>query len=83
MCPPDRADIIRGAPYFPVPDVSSIGAYYRDVLGFRCEYAAGEPPEFAVYSRGNDPCRRCGTPIRYRKQGEDARGTYWCPKCQR
>jgi endonuclease-8 len=38
--------------------------------------------EFAVYSRGGDPCRRCGTPIRYRKQGEDARGTYWCPKCQ-
>jgi endonuclease-8 len=38
--------------------------------------------EFAVYSRGNDPCRKCGTPIRYRKQGEDARGTYWCPKCQ-
>ena len=37
---------------------------------------------FAVYSRGGDPCRRCGTPIRYRKQGVDARGTYWCPKCQ-
>jgi len=37
---------------------------------------------FAVYSRGGDPCRRCGTPIRYRKQGVDARSTYWCPKCQ-
>ena len=37
---------------------------------------------FAVYSRGGDPCRKCGTPIRYRKQGVDARGTYWCPKCQ-
>jgi len=36
----------------------------------------------AVYSRGGDPCRRCGTPIRYRKQGEDARGTYWCERCQ-
>jgi uncharacterized glyoxalase superfamily protein PhnB len=48
-----RADIIRGAPYFPVADVSSIGAYYRDVLGFRCEYVAGDPPEFAVYSRNS------------------------------
>jgi endonuclease-8 len=38
---------------------------------------------FAVYSRGGDPCLRCGTPIRYRKQGDDARGTYWCPKCQK
>jgi endonuclease-8 len=37
---------------------------------------------FAVYTRGGDPCRRCGTPIRYRKQGIDARSTYWCPKCQ-
>ena len=45
------ANIIRAAPYFPVPDVSSIGTYYRDVLGFQCEYAAGEPAEFALYSR--------------------------------
>ena len=36
-----------------------------------------------VYSRGGDPCRRCTTAIEYRKQGADARGTYWCPKCQR
>jgi endonuclease-8 len=35
-----------------------------------------------VFSRGNKPCRRCGTPIAYRKHGRDARGTYWCPKCQ-
>lgn len=50
-----RADIIRGAPYFPVPDVSSIGEHYRDVLGFQCEYAAGSPPEFAIYSRNGSP----------------------------
>jgi catechol 2,3-dioxygenase-like lactoylglutathione lyase family enzyme len=43
--------IVRGAPYFPVPDVSGIGTYYRDVLGFHCEYSAGDPPEFAIYSR--------------------------------
>lgn len=28
-------------------------------------------------------CRKCGTKIEYRKQGEDVRGTYWCPRCQR
>jgi len=28
-------------------------------------------------------CRKCGTRIEYRKQGEDARGTHWCPRCQR
>lgn len=35
-----------------------------------------------VYSRGGEPCRRCTTPIEYAKQGLDARGTYWCPRCQ-
>jgi uncharacterized glyoxalase superfamily protein PhnB len=55
-----RADILRGAPYFPVPDVSSIGAHYQEVLGFRCEYAAGTPPEFAIYSRS-------GTPVMFRR----------------
>ena len=51
MPPTRQVDIIRGAPYFPVPDVSSIGAYYHEVLGFQCEYSAGNPPEFALYSR--------------------------------
>lgn len=36
----------------------------------------------SVYSRGGQPCRRCGTRIAYRKSGPDARGTWWCPKCQ-
>lgn len=35
-----------------------------------------------VYSRGGKPCRRCGAPIEYAKQGPDARGTWWCPRCQ-
>jgi endonuclease-8 len=35
-----------------------------------------------VYSRGGRPCRRCGTPIRSKKSGLDARVTYWCPVCQ-
>jgi endonuclease-8 len=35
-----------------------------------------------VYSRGGRPCRKCGTPIASRKDGDDARVTYWCPVCQ-
>jgi endonuclease-8 len=38
--------------------------------------------QFAVYGRAGRPCRRCGTPISRRKQGEQARVTYWCAKCQ-
>jgi len=44
--------ILRSAVYFPVLDVRAIGVYYRDVLGFACEYSAGDPPEFALYKRG-------------------------------
>jgi endonuclease-8 len=35
-----------------------------------------------VYGRRHEPCRKCGTPIESRKQGEDARTTFWCPVCQ-
>ena len=35
-----------------------------------------------VYSRGGRPCRKCGTPIASRKEGDAARVTYWCPSCQ-
>ena len=38
--------------------------------------------ERMVYSRGGQPCRRCGTRITSHAQGPDARLTYWCPKCQ-
>ena len=35
-----------------------------------------------VYRRSGSPCRRCGTPIRFARQGPHARVTYWCPRCQ-
>jgi endonuclease VIII len=35
-----------------------------------------------VYGRSGLPCRKCGTAILARKTGEDARLTYWCPRCQ-
>ncbi len=41
------------------------------------------PAGLAVYGRRGQPCRRCGTPIRMARHGEQARSTYWCPTCQR
>lgn len=35
-----------------------------------------------VYGRGGKPCRKCGSPVAFAKQGDHARPTYWCPKCQ-
>jgi formamidopyrimidine-DNA glycosylase len=36
--------------------------------------------EFRVYGRENEPCDRCGTPIR--KIRAAGRGTWFCPTCQ-
>jgi endonuclease-8 len=35
-----------------------------------------------VYGRQGKRCLRCGTVVRMRHQGEQARSTYWCPGCQ-
>lgn len=35
-----------------------------------------------VYRRQGEECRRCGGTIMMRKQGEQARSTYWCSDCQ-
>jgi endonuclease-8 len=35
-----------------------------------------------VYGRQGRDCRRCGATIRMRRQGTQARSTYWCPECQ-
>ena len=43
--------LTRSAPYFPVGDVERSAAHYERVLGFRREYVAGSPPEFAIVSR--------------------------------
>ena len=41
----------------------------------------GEPRAW-VYGRAGRPCLRCETPIRGGRQGDQARATYWCPRCQ-
>lgn len=35
-----------------------------------------------VYGRRGELCRKCGSAIESRKQGEEARTTFWCPLCQ-
>jgi endonuclease VIII len=35
-----------------------------------------------VFERTGLPCRRCGTLVEARGQGDDNRTTYWCPTCQ-
>jgi uncharacterized glyoxalase superfamily protein PhnB len=48
---PTAPQLVRSAPYFPVTDVERAATHYERVLGFRREYSAGSPPEFAIVTR--------------------------------
>jgi endonuclease VIII len=51
--------------------------------GMRRTTSQANPDErLWVYKRAGEPCRRCGDLIESRKQGVDARVTFWCPQCQ-
>jgi hypothetical protein len=49
--PPSATQLLRSAPYFPVADIERSASHYEGVLGFRREYVAGAPPQFAILSR--------------------------------
>ena len=74
----------RLSPWLHVRDVS--GDELQSVLNEAHEQmsAALENPRSSrkVYRRAGRGCRRCGTPIRSRGQGEANRSAYWCPGCQ-
>lgn len=50
--------------------------------GVRRTRFAGEGPRLWVYGRRNAPCLKCGDLIQTRSQGDLARTTYYCPRCQ-
>ena len=52
--------------------------------GYRRTTRRADPGErLYVYGRARQPCRTCGTRIRVKAQGPNARLTYWCPRCQK
>jgi len=48
----------------------------------RTTHAMDREERLWVYGRQGQECRRCGAMVMMRKQGEQARSTYWCPECQ-
>jgi endonuclease VIII len=48
----------------------------------RTTHASNREEQLWVYRRKGEECRRCGATIEMRKQGQQARSTYWCPHCQ-
>jgi catechol 2,3-dioxygenase-like lactoylglutathione lyase family enzyme len=55
MSVPQAGQLLRSAPYFPVADVERSATHYEHVFGFRREYVAGTPPQFAILSRDGLP----------------------------
>jgi endonuclease VIII len=48
----------------------------------RTTHAMDHEERLWVYNRQGQECRRCGASILMRRQGSQARVTYWCPECQ-
>jgi endonuclease-8 len=48
----------------------------------RTTHAMDREERLWVYRRRGEECRRCGAIVMTRKQGTQARSTYWCPECQ-
>ena len=77
------ATIVETARQVLSANVSEELALMTTYSGLRRTTGRGDPKErLWVYGRARLPCRRCGSAIRVRKQGSDARLTYWCPSCQ-
>lgn len=84
---------LRGVwPWRPVRDVPSLPAVaslaHRLLMSNRGRWtqvttgSLRKGEETYVYGRPGRPCRRCGTLIQRRDQGEHDRVTFWCPSCQ-
>lgn len=75
--------LVRTARKFLRANVSTALPPMTTYGGFRRTTSRDDPSQrLWVYRRAGKRCRRCDTPIAMRKQGPDARSTYWCPGCQ-
>ncbi len=74
----------RLSPWLTVQDVSEedLGSLLAATHRMMSNALDRSRPVRSVYRRAGRPCRRCGTPIRSRGQGEANRTAYWCPICQ-
>jgi endonuclease-8 len=78
-----RAEALFAAgisPWTPLAEIDDDGL--RDLLETASSSMRSGRGQRMVYRRAGLPCRRCGTPIAARRQGDSARTAYWCPACQ-
>jgi endonuclease VIII len=74
----------RVDPWQPIGDLSDerLGQALAAARSQMLVSVASGRPDRAIYGRAGRPCRRCGTPIAAKGQGDANRRTYWCPRCQ-
>ena len=73
----DLMPLVRSAPYFPVADVATAVSHYENVLGFKREYVAGTPPQFAIVSRDGLPIMLRLVPDSSRIAPNERQGGTW------
>jgi endonuclease VIII len=74
----------RLSPWLRVADVAdeSLGRVLGEAHRLMSAALAGARPPRRAYRQAGRPCRRCGTLISSRGQGDANRIAYWCPECQ-
>ena len=76
---------IRVSPWLRVRDVSdeTLAAALEAARRLMQSSLESGRPGRQVYRRAGRPCRRCGTIVSSRGQGDENRTAYWCPACQK
>ena len=84
LTPDELRALVSHARKFMLSNVSdSAGEQIVTYTGLRRTTGRSDPSDrLWVYGRRGEPCRKCKTAILSRKQGLDARTTFWCPQCQ-
>jgi len=84
LTPEERGVLIANARKFMLANVSDgAGDHIVTYTGMRRTTGRSDPTHrLWVYRRAGEPCRQCGSAVQQRKQGLDARVTFWCPVCQ-
>jgi len=80
VCFAARVNPFRRVETLSIAEVASLVEHARRLM--TRSVTAGSRGRLSVYGRRGEACRVCGSAIESRKQGEDARVTFWCPVCQ-
>ena len=73
--------LARVNPFQPIAALSR--EQLRQIVSIARKLMAAKDDRLWVYRRNGEPCRKCGVAIVSRKQGVEARTSFWCPDCQR